>query len=177
MSRLTYVINRVNSAALSCRTQQAAVTHTHRLLLPCTTTIFRRTFAVKPGQKRYTKAHEWVRLDDANSGYIGISDYAQKELGDVVYVELPEKGSKFQRGETFASVESTKAASSVYAPVDIAVNDTNEDVVQNTALVNQSAESKAWFVQVHIPKPDQLDELLDEKQYQKFCKEDAKKSA
>src|ERR1700681_2525530 len=92
------------------------------------------------GDKRYTKAHEWVSLDDPHGGTVGISNYAQQELGDVVYVELPEKGKKFQRGDTFASVESTKAASSVYAPVDISVNDTNEEVVENTALVNEAAE-------------------------------------
>lgn len=116
----------------------------------------------------YTKDHEYIKVD-GSSGTVGISDHAQSELGDVVFVEFPDIGETFSQGESFGSVESVKAASSVYAPVDIEVTAVNEEVDDNYALVNESAESDGWMLKVEITNPSQLEGLMDADAYAKFC--------
>merc|ERR1711907_356029 len=96
------------------------------------------------GTMKYTKDHEWVSLD-GDIATMGISDHAQEQLGDVVYVELPEVGKMLVAGETMGAVESVKAASDVYSPVDGEVIEINEELVDNPALVNSGAESEGWF--------------------------------
>lgn len=116
---------------------------------------------------RYTKDHEWIRLD-GEVGTVGITSYAQSQLGDVVYVELPELGKKVARGAEAAVVESVKAASEVYAPA------TGEVVAVNAALdgapatVNEDAEGEGWFLRLKLSDPAELEELMTQEQYKEF---------
>ena len=118
----------------------------------------------------YTREHEWVRLEDGIA-VCGISDYAQTQLGDVVFVELPEVGAEFAREAVAGVVESTKAANDVYAPVSgeiVAVNDRLED---EPNLVNESAEDQGWFFRMRLSDEGELDELLDADAYQAYVEE------
>ncbi len=113
---------------------------------------------------RFTEDHEWVRLE-GDEGVVGITDYAQEQLGDVVFVELPEVGAEFAKGEEAAVVESVKAASEVYAPVSGAVTAVNGELEDEPALVNSSPMDKGWFFRVKISNPSELDGLMDEAAY------------
>ena len=117
-----------------------------------------------PRELRYTKTHEWVR-PDGNLATIGISDYAQTELGDITFIELPEVGDTISREQPFGVVESVKAASDVYAPVDGEVVERNEEAISTPELVNSSPYDQAWLIKVRLSKPDQLNELLDAESY------------
>uniref|UniRef100_A0A6V3RD17 Glycine cleavage system H protein n=1 Tax=Lotharella globosa TaxID=91324 RepID=A0A6V3RD17_9EUKA len=116
----------------------------------------------------YTKDHEYLKAE-GDIYIMGISDHAQQELGDVVFVELPETGSSFEQGEACGSVESVKAASSIYAPVDIEVVEANDTLEDNYSLVNESAEAEGWMVKVKVTNPDQLGELMDADAYAAHC--------
>jgi glycine cleavage system H protein len=119
---------------------------------------------------RFTKTHEYVTIDDKTlTGTVGISDYAQSKLGDVVFVELPEAGKGFKQGDVFGSVESVKAASDVYMPIDAKVLEKNDKVEATPGLVNQSALSEGWFVKIKASDLKQLSGLLDAKAYEKHC--------
>lgn len=116
---------------------------------------------------KYTKDHEWVRIE-GDTVTVGISDYAQEQLGDVVYVELPEVGKTVARKEEAAVVESVKAASEVYAPVSgeiVAVNNALDD---EPALVNSAATGEGWFIQIKLSDPSELEGLMDEAAYAEF---------
>lgn len=116
---------------------------------------------------KYTKDHEWVRIE-GDTVTVGISDYAQEQLGDVVYVELPEVGKTVARKEEAAVVESVKAASEVYAPVSgeiVAVNNALDD---EPALVNSAATGEGWFIQIKLSEPSELEGLMDEAAYAEF---------
>jgi glycine cleavage system H protein len=119
---------------------------------------------------RFTKDHEWVR-QEGGVAVIGISDYAQQQLGDVVYVELPEIGRKVEQGKEAAVVESAKAASEVYAPVSGEVVAVNDTILGNPALVNEDAMGEGWFIKVRLADPRQLDALMDETAYDAFVAE------
>ena len=116
---------------------------------------------------RYTKSHEWARLENGVAA-MGISSYAQEQLGDVVYVELPAVGKKVAQLTQIAVVESVKAASEVYAPVGGAVVEVNEAIVTEPALVNQDAEESAWFLKVKIANPRELDGLMSADAYRDY---------
>jgi glycine cleavage system H protein len=117
-----------------------------------------------PQDLRYTKTHEWVR-QDGETATIGISDYAQTELGDITYIELPEVGDAISRDQPFGVVESVKAASDVYAPVDGEVVDRNEEAIAAPELVNASPYDQAWLIKVRLTNPEQVGELLDAAAY------------
>jgi len=120
-------------------------------------------------QTRYTKDHEYIRVD-GDIAIVGITDYAQSQLGDVVFVELPETGVTLEQGAQAAVVESVKAASEVYAPVSgdvVAVNDALEGA---PALVNEDATGKGWFLKLRVSDTAQLDALMDEAAYGAFVK-------
>ncbi|HEX9449734.1 MAG TPA: glycine cleavage system protein GcvH [Dongiaceae bacterium] len=117
---------------------------------------------------RYTKEHEWVRID-GDTVTVGITPYAQEQLGDVVYVELPEIGRKVEQGKEMAVVESVKAASEVYAPITGEVVEVNSVLSDAPATVNEDAQGKGWFVKLKVADPSQLAGLLDEAAYQAFC--------
>ena len=119
---------------------------------------------------RYTKDHEWVR-QEGDVAVIGITDYAQEQLGDVVYVELPEIGRPVEQGKEAAVVESAKAASEVYAPVSGEVVAVNDEIVGDPAKVNADAQGEGWFIKVRLSDPKQLDGLMDEVAYQAFVAE------
>ncbi len=115
----------------------------------------------------YTKQHEWARLD-GEIATVGISDYAQEQLGDVVYVELPETGKVLARGEEAAVVESVKAASEIYAPVSGEVVEVNEALEEKPALVNASPLEEGWFLKLKVEDARELDALMDEDAYQEY---------
>ena len=119
---------------------------------------------------RFTRDHEWVR-QEGDVAVIGITDYAQSQLGDVVYVELPEPGRHVEQGKEAAVVESAKAASEVYAPVTGEVVAVNDDIVADPAKVNADAMGEGWFIKIRLADPDELDSLMDEPAYQAFVAE------
>ncbi len=118
----------------------------------------------------YTRDHEWVRIEDGVA-ICGISDYAQGQLGDVVYVELPEVGLRIAQEGEVAVVESTKAASDVYAPVGGEVVAVNGRLEEEPNLVNEAAEGDGWFFRIRVDDEAQLDGLLDEEAYRAFVAE------
>jgi glycine cleavage system H protein len=121
-------------------------------------------------ETRYTKDHEWVR-QEGDIAVIGITDYAQSQLGDVVYVELPEIGRAVERGKEAAIVESAKAASEVYAPVSGEIVEVNGELLGNPAQVNDDAMGEGWFIKVRLADPKELDGLMDEAAYREFVAE------
>ena len=118
---------------------------------------------------RYTKDHEYIRVD-GDTGVVGITDYAQEQLGDVVYVELPEVGKAVAKGDEAAVVESVKAASEIYAPVSGEVVEVNGALEGAPGTVNEDAAGKGWFVKLKLKDPAELDGLMTEEQYQAFVK-------
>lgn len=120
-------------------------------------------------ETRYTKDHEYIRIE-GDAGVVGITDYAQKALGDVVFVELPEVGKAFRKGEQAAVVESVKAASEVYAPVSGAIAAVNGALEKAPGDVNEEAMGKGWFFRLMISDKAELAGLMDEAAYQAFLK-------
>ncbi|HZS81886.1 MAG TPA: glycine cleavage system protein GcvH [Stellaceae bacterium] len=118
-------------------------------------------------ETRYTKDHEWIRRE-GDSATVGITDYAQNQLGDVVYVELPAIGKKVEQGGEAAVVESVKAASEVYAPVSGEVTAVNDELSGEPGKVNAEAEGAGWFFKLKLSDPQQLDALMDEAAYKSF---------
>jgi len=116
---------------------------------------------------KYDREHEWIRVE-GDEGIVGISDYAQDQLSDIVYVELPEVGDTFERGDIFATVESVKAASDIYMPVGGEILEVNELLEDEPELVNQDPFGKAWFVRISIADPSELDDLMDAEAYKAF---------
>lgn len=114
----------------------------------------------------YTKDHEWVKVE-GNEGYIGLTDYAQDQLGDIVYVELPEVDDEFEKEEAFSAVESVKAASDVYMPVDGKILEVNEALLDEPALLNEDPYEN-WIVKIEILDKSQLDELMTSEEYEKY---------
>jgi glycine cleavage system H protein len=118
----------------------------------------------------YSEDHEWVRVE-GEEAVLGISDYAQDQLSDVVYVELPEEGDLFEKGDIFAVVESVKAASDVYTPVSGEILEINEALEDSPELVNQDPYGRAWFVRISLQDPSELDGLMDAEAYKAFIEE------
>jgi glycine cleavage system H protein len=116
---------------------------------------------------RYTKEHEWVKVD-GDVATVGISPYAQEQLGDVVFVELPEVGKKVEKGKEMAVVESVKAASEVYAPISGEVTEVNGALGDAPATVNEDALGKGWFAKLKLANKAELDGLMDEAAYKKY---------
>ncbi|MBP2291937.1 glycine cleavage system protein GcvH [Azospirillum rugosum] len=116
---------------------------------------------------KYTKDHEWVRVE-GDVATVGVSDHAQHQLGDVVFVELPDVGRQLQQGKEAAVVESVKAASDVYAPVSGEVIEANADLENDPSLVNTGAETTGWFFKLRLSNPAELDALMDEAAYKAF---------
>ena len=116
---------------------------------------------------KYTQEHEWIRVD-GEVGVVGITDYAQDQLGDVVYVELPEVGRRVDKGAEAAVVESVKAASEVYAPVSGEVVAVNQALTDDPSLVNSAAEGNGWFLKIKLADTGELDRLMDQAAYRKF---------
>ncbi|MTI00568.1 glycine cleavage system protein GcvH [Roseibium sp. RKSG952] len=115
----------------------------------------------------YSKDHEWIAVD-GDIATVGITNYAQEQLGDVVYVELPEVGKTVAQGDEAAVVESVKAASEVYAPIDGEVTEANDGLADEPAKVNEDPEGGAWFIKLKIGNSGQLNELMDEAAYKAY---------
>ena len=121
---------------------------------------------------RYTKSHEFVRVE-GETGVVGITDYAQSQLGDVVFVELPPIGQSLSKGAEAATVESVKAASEVNAPASGTVVDVNSALTDSPGLVNEDPSGKGWFLKIKLSDATELDRLMDEDAYREFLKADS----
>lgn len=123
-----------------------------------------------PRDRKFTTTHEWVKVD-GDVATIGLTDFAQSELGDITYLELPGVGASVSRSESFGVVESVKAASDIYAPVSGEVVEENESAVATPEVINASPWDEAWLLKVRLAEPDQVDDLLDPDAYEKILAE------
>lgn len=120
----------------------------------------------REGMMKFTETHEWVSLD-GDIATIGVSEHAQQELGDIVYVELPEVGATVTAGQEIVVLESTKAAADVYSPVTGSVSEVNEALDSQPEMVTASAEGSGWLVKVKVSTPEEIDALMSREQYRK----------
>jgi glycine cleavage system H protein len=120
-----------------------------------------------PDNFRYTKEHEWVMVE-GDTATIGITDHAQSELGDIVYVDLPKAGTIVEKGKTLGSVESVKAVSDVYAPASGEVIEVNQELAGGPELLNQDPHGAAWLVKIRLSAPDEIEQLLTAGEYQEY---------
>jgi glycine cleavage system H protein len=118
-----------------------------------------------PDSFKYTKDHEWVILT-GDTGKVGITDYAQQQLGDVVYVELPEVGAKVKQGQSFGTIESVKAVSELYSPVTGEIVEVNAALKDSPEQINDDSYGEGWLVKVKLSDPSELDALMDSSKYQ-----------
>lgn len=125
------------------------------------------------GPRKYTDRHEWVIVHQG-SGTVGISNYAQESLGDVVFAQLPEPGTKLKAGDECGALESVKAASEIYSPVTGKVTEKNMDVEKKPALINSSCYVQGWLFKLELSDLEELDKLMTEEQYETFLKTDEK---
>ena len=121
---------------------------------------------------KYSSSHEWIRLEADGSVLIGITDYAQQALGDVVFIELPEKGEHLDSGNEIAIVESVKAASDIYAPISGEVLELNEGLIEEPSLINSSPYDLGWILRLRPKELESLRDLMDEHEYEVHFKED-----
>jgi glycine cleavage system H protein len=124
-----------------------------------------------PAQFKYTKEHEWINAD-GNVATIGITDYAQQSLGDIVFVELPKLGSEITAGKTFGSVESVKAVSDLFAPASGTVSEVNGDLATAPEKINEDANG-SWMIKIKLKNPGELNSLMSAADYEKFITEEA----
>ncbi|PWU12554.1 MAG: glycine cleavage system protein H [Terriglobia bacterium] len=120
-----------------------------------------------PENLRYTKEHEWIRVE-GDIGAIGVTDHAQQELGDIVYVDLPKPGTQVEQGKTMGSVESVKAVSDIYAPVSGEVLEVNGALAEAPEKLNQDPHGEAWLVKIRLSAPSEIDKLLSAADYQNY---------
>jgi len=121
-----------------------------------------------PADLKYTKSHEFIKILNGNKARIGITFHAQQELGDITYVELPEIGAEYSKGDTFATVESVKAVSDVYMPLDCKIIETNPSLEDTPELINEDPYQKGWLVVIEINNPAQINDLLSKDDYEKL---------
>lgn len=124
-----------------------------------------------PDELKYTEEHEWVLVED-EIATVGITDFAQDQLGDVVFVELPEVGDQLDIGKPLGVVESVKAVSDVYAPISGEVVEVNDDLPDEPEMLNTSPYEDGWMIKVKLSNPDEVDDLMDAASYQDFIEED-----
>lgn len=126
-----------------------------------------------PNNLKFTESHEWIQVLDDGTAVVGITDYAQTLLGELVYVGLPDIGDVIDIEDDCAVVESVKAASDVYCPISGQITDVNENLIDDPSLVNSSPFDKGWLFKIQIDKPAQLDNLLEASKYQKLVADEA----
>ncbi len=124
-----------------------------------------------PEELKYTEEHEWVLVEE-DIVTIGITDFAQEQLGDVVFVELPEVGDELDAGKSFGVVESVKAVSDIYAPVSGEVVEVNDELPDEPETINSSPYDDGWLVKIKLTDPSELDDLMDAEAYQEFIEQD-----
>ena len=127
-----------------------------------------------PEDLKYSKEHEWARLE-GDGLVVGITDYAQDSLGEIVYVELPEEGSQVSRGEAFGVVESTKAVSDLYAPVSGTVGEVNDTLLDNPELINEDPYEDGWMIRITLSDEKEVADLMDAAEYATFLEEEKDK--
>ncbi len=127
-----------------------------------------------PEVLKYTKEHEWARVED-DIVIIGITDYAQDALGEIVYIELPSEGDEITRGEPFGAVESTKSVSDLYAPISGEVVEVNEALLDSPEAINEDPYGEGWMVKVKPYDPSELDDLMDSDEYTEFIEKQSEK--
>jgi glycine cleavage system H protein len=120
-----------------------------------------------PDNFRYTKEHEWVRVE-GDTGVVGITDHAQEQLGDIVYVDLPKLGTRLEQGKTLGSIESVKAVSDIYAPVSGEVLEVNDTLATSPEKVNADPHGDAWLVKIKLSAPNEIQQLLSAGDYQNY---------
>ena len=121
---------------------------------------------------KFTKSHEWINIEDSQAK-IGITDYAQSQLGDIVFIELPQKGDRIEKSSQLGTIESTKAASELYAPLTGEVVEVNEDLINNPQWINEAAQDRGWMLKIKIEKPQEIETLIDEVAYKEFIEKEA----
>jgi len=124
-----------------------------------------------PDDRKYTKEHEWIKLE-GDRGRVGITDYAQKQLGDVVYVELPKVGADLKPMQVFGTIESVKAVSELFSPVGGKVLEVNPELESKPELVNEDPHGRAWMMVIQITNPGELEGLLSAADYQKYVEQE-----
>lgn len=127
-----------------------------------------------PDDLLYTESHEWARID-GKIAIAGITDYAQHELGDIVYIELPEVGRKIKKGDVFGTVESVKAVSDLYSPLSGTVIETNQELTQHPENINKDPYGSGWIIKIEIENPVEKGKLMDAKSYELFVKQESGK--
>jgi glycine cleavage system H protein len=130
-----------------------------------------------PEELRYTNEHEWVSTEEGNRVRVGITDFAQDALGDVVYVDMPEEGTEVAAGEPFGEVESTKSVSDVYSPVSGRVVERNAVLGESPELVNRDPYGEGWMVVVELSDPSEVDRLMDAAAYRRMVEEGGQEKA
>jgi len=126
-----------------------------------------------PDNYLYTKEHEWIDVEEGIAT-VGITDYAQDQLGDIVYVELPEVGSEFSTGDEFGSVESVKAVAEIYMPIAGEIVEINEGLEESPELVNKNPHDDGWIVKIKVADPSELDDLMDHEAYEEWVEQESK---
>jgi len=121
-----------------------------------------------PEKLKYTKEHEWIRSNDDGTATVGITDFAQSELGDIVFVELEPEGSDFDKDEVFGTVEAVKTVSELFSPVSGEIVEINSELEDDPELVNTDPYGKGWMVKFKLSDPSELDSLLNHEEYQKI---------
>jgi glycine cleavage system H protein len=129
-----------------------------------------------PTEYRYTKEHEWIRRD-GDTAVIGITDHAQEELGDVVYVELPQPGTSIKAGQSFGTVESVKAVSEIYAPASGEVTESNAALADAPETINKDPHGSAWLIKIKLTDPAELGGLMDAAAYQAYIGDKGKEAS
>ncbi|HCR30930.1 MAG TPA: glycine cleavage system protein GcvH [Opitutae bacterium] len=124
-----------------------------------------------PDELKYTKDHEWLKLLENDEALVGITDFAQQSLGDITYVEIPTDGDSFETGASFGVVESVKAASDLYMPVDAEIVEGNQALEDAPEVVNQSPFEEGWIAKIKLTNPSQLDSLMDAAAYSEIAKD------
>jgi glycine cleavage system H protein len=123
-----------------------------------------------PNYLKYTEEHEWVRIE-GNVATVGITDYAQDQLGDIVFIELPEEGTEIEKGDTFGVVESTKSVSDLYVPVSGKIVSTNDPLLDSPEIVNQDPYSEGWMIRIQMSDAKEAAELMDSEAYKSYVQE------
>ncbi len=125
-----------------------------------------------PDDLKYTKEHEWVRVK-GNVATVGITDWAQDQLGEIVYIELPEEGEEVEKEDTFGVVESTKSVSDLYLPVSGTIVEVNDPLVDSPEMVNEDCYGEGWMIRIEIADKADLDDLMSSEEYEAFIKEES----
>ena len=126
---------------------------------------------MNPQECKYTQEHEWIRPESGNKGNMGLTDYAQTQLGDIVFLDLPAPGTKVEQSDKIGEIESVKAVSELYSPVSGQVVEINQSAIDEPKLVNEDPYGNGWLVRLELDQPSELDSMMDSKVYDKLVAE------